>query len=273
MGPDNQTHLGQLKREPSLTPYRIFARKSKPAEARRNPRHTDPGKPAGCRTGKTTNFPPPRNPPSKPLPVACCSAKLYTARINSIPLTPSPPTHPSIQNAELTQTIRGLGIELVLQQPLGNPNLIWDGVTLSKTFSALESIHRHSLFNAAEQSYWTAVLRDGSRINETLLDSSSFDTMLHQAASHGAPLRVVRKIVVMGAWRTLRNARGQKPVDVARSLGHTHLVDALEPVCRRSVPEDLLRQIEANFHDGGLASWLRSTRSGYRSLAGVGQGC
>ncbi|RUP46133.1 hypothetical protein BC936DRAFT_147314 [Jimgerdemannia flammicorona] len=256
MGPDNQTHLGQLKREPSLTPYRIFARKSKPAEARRNPRHTDPGKPAGCRTGKTTNFRPPRNPPSKPLPVACCSAKLYTAR-----------------NAELTQTNRGLGIELVLQQPLGNPNLIWDGVTLSKTFSTLESIHRHSLFNAAEQSYWTAVLRDGSRINETLLDSSSFDTMLHQAASHGAPLRVVRKMVVMGAWRTLRNARGQKPVDVARSLGHTHLVDALEPVCRRSVPEDLLRQIEANFHDGWLASWLRSTRSGYRSLAGVGQGC
>ncbi|RUS26155.1 hypothetical protein BC938DRAFT_471164 [Jimgerdemannia flammicorona] len=182
-------------------------------------------------------------------PISDDLEEIPEALINGIPLTPSPPIHPSIQNAELTQTIRNLDIELVLQQPLGNPNLIWDGVTLSKTFSASESIHRYSLVKAAEQGDWAVVLRDGSRINETRLDDPSFDTLLHQAASQGAPLRVVRKMVEMGAWRTLRNARGQKPVDVARSLGHTHLVDALEPVCRRSVPEDLLRQIEANFHD------------------------
>jgi hypothetical protein len=59
---------------------------------------------------------------------------------------------------------------------------------------------------------------------------SSFYTPLHQAAWHGAPVDVVERLIELGAWRTLRTARGQRAVDIARQHGHEHLLEPLEPV-------------------------------------------
>ncbi len=53
----------------------------------------------------------------------------------------------------------------------------------------------------------------------------------------------------MGAWRTLRNARGERPVDVARRRGHEHLLAVLEPDYQRQVPAETLRRIQAHFHE------------------------
>lgn len=52
----------------------------------------------------------------------------------------------------------------------------------------------------------------------------------------------------LGAWRTLRNAAGQRAVDVALAVGHRALERQLTPVLERDVPPDLLRAIESRFH-------------------------
>jgi hypothetical protein len=52
----------------------------------------------------------------------------------------------------------------------------------------------------------------------------------------------------MGAWRTLRTANGERAVDVAKLKGHNHLLQALEPVYKRTVPNTDLHAIQVNFH-------------------------
>ena len=52
----------------------------------------------------------------------------------------------------------------------------------------------------------------------------------------------------MGAWRTLRNAKGDRAVDIARRRGHAHLVSIPEPVLRHRVPPGELKQIQKHFH-------------------------
>jgi hypothetical protein len=53
----------------------------------------------------------------------------------------------------------------------------------------------------------------------------------------------------MGAWRTLQNSRGERPVDVADRQGHRHLLDVLAPQCKHYVPPGVLLRIQAFFHD------------------------
>ena len=52
----------------------------------------------------------------------------------------------------------------------------------------------------------------------------------------------------MGAWRALRTAAGERPVDIAARLHHDHLVEALTPIYRREVPLDALKAVQTNFH-------------------------
>jgi hypothetical protein len=53
----------------------------------------------------------------------------------------------------------------------------------------------------------------------------------------------------MGAWRTLQNARGERPVDVAERKGHLHLREILEPVISHCVPIGVLLKVQSHFHD------------------------
>jgi hypothetical protein len=69
------------------------------------------------------------------------------------------------------------------------------------------------------------------------------------AAYGGAPLEVVVKLLRLGAWRTLQNARGERPVDVAERQGHQHLLGTLTPVLQRRVPIGVLLKIQSHFHD------------------------
>ena len=46
-------------------------------------------------------------------------------------------------------------------------------------------------------------------------------TVLHQAAHGGAPVAVVEQLLALGAWRTIRTACGERPVDVAGAGGDT----------------------------------------------------
>jgi hypothetical protein len=77
---------------------------------------------------------------------------------------------------------------------------------------------------------------------------------LHFAAELGAPADVVRELLSRGAWRTMRNARGERPVDLARKHGRSELVALLEPRYARHAPLPLLLEMEKHFHTA-IRAW------------------
>ena len=111
---------------------------------------------------------------------------------------------------------------------------------------------RHRLADAARAYDWARVLAilEGRRdcVNSCRPGGSARFTPLHQAAHGAAPKAVVRRLVAMGAWRTIRNARGERPVDVARRRGHCDLIPRLSPRCRRHVAPGALARLERHFH-------------------------
>ena len=131
--------------------------------------------------------------------------------------------------------------------------VIWDGVRRAKIFKDDERACRHQLANAVRNYRWNDVLKllaeRSDLINTTRPDGSSLYAPLHQAAHGGAPLKVVELMLELGAWRTLRNARGESAVDVAWKHKHFHLLPALRPRYKHHVPSDLVSQIQKNFHD------------------------
>lgn len=128
----------------------------------------------------------------------------------------------------------------------------WDGITLAWTVGGEAVQVRHALAYAARHANWPRVfeiLSEGQeQVNSSRLDGSSWYTPLHQAAWHGASVEVVLHLIRLGAWRTLRNARGERALDVAQRRGHQHLLHALDPEYRHHVPQGVLLGIQAHFH-------------------------
>jgi hypothetical protein len=52
----------------------------------------------------------------------------------------------------------------------------------------------------------------------------------------------------LGAWRTLRSAKGERSVDIASKEKYEHLIPLLEPVHKRHVPYRKLQKIQEQFH-------------------------
>lgn len=128
----------------------------------------------------------------------------------------------------------------------------WDGITRSSTVNPEYAAARHALADAAKSFDWAKVLellgKGGCHVNSWRLDGRSFYTPLHQAAYGNAPVDVVEKLIGMGAWRTLRDSKGERPVDIAEQKGHTHLIKCLEPIYKHKVPLSVLMKIQDNFH-------------------------
>jgi len=129
---------------------------------------------------------------------------------------------------------------------------IWDGITKSMTLDDRSVKTRHELSNLAKAYHWPKMLKllgeYPDLINTTRPDGQSLYTPLHQAAHGGASVEVVRQMIKMGAWRTIKNAKGEYPVDVAQKRKHHHLVSILKPEYKRSVSPQELRKIQNNFH-------------------------
>jgi hypothetical protein len=129
---------------------------------------------------------------------------------------------------------------------------VWDGITRPETLTQDEAALRGRLADAARSHDWPAVLalladRPGL-VNACRPGGKSLYAPLHQAASGGAQPGVIERLLELGAWRTLENARGERPVDVATRKGHGHLLDALQPRLRRRVPHGLLLRVQQHFH-------------------------
>lgn len=111
---------------------------------------------------------------------------------------------------------------------------------------------RCALADAAKAFDWPRVLDLLSRypdwVNSSRPEASSLFSPLHHAAYGGAPLPVVERLVDMGAWRTLLNARGERPIDVAERRSQLHLQSILAPRLRHLVPIGVLLMIQSHFH-------------------------
>lgn len=62
-------------------------------------------------------------------------------------------------------------------------------------------------------------------------------------------MEVVAELLRRGAWRTLQDAQGQRPIDIARAHSFRHLESLLAPVFLTDVPAGALARIQARFHE------------------------
>jgi hypothetical protein len=129
---------------------------------------------------------------------------------------------------------------------------VWDGLTRSATLGEDLVRVRQRLAGAAKSYDWPrmiAVLSEHQElVNTTRPGGSSLYAPLHQAAHGGAPPEVVHRLISLGAWRTLQNVRGERPVDIAERRGHLHLLAILAPDLKRRVPIGVLLKVQADFH-------------------------
>jgi hypothetical protein len=131
-------------------------------------------------------------------------------------------------------------------------DIVWDGITRVETLSEKAAAARSVLADAAKGSDWPQVFKVLAEfpefVNACRPGSNSFYSPLHQAAYNGAPVEVVQRLLEMGAWRTLQNAYGERPVDVAVRRNQTHLIQALDPQYWWQVPLGVLLKIQSHFH-------------------------
>jgi hypothetical protein len=128
----------------------------------------------------------------------------------------------------------------------------WEGNTRTESFSEDELPWRDRLAKAAKYANWGIVLDIVSRfpkfVNACRPGGIRFYAPLHQVAFNGAPIEVAEQLIKLGAWRTLRNAKGNRPVDVAKWKNRTELLSILEPALLRQVPPKVLEAIRNHFH-------------------------
>jgi len=133
------------------------------------------------------------------------------------------------------------------------PDIIWDGITRAEILHPEALQIRTALADAAKTYHWAEVLELLAKyhdlVNTTRPGGSSLYAPLHQAAHGGAPVEVVKELIGLGAFRTLLNARGERPIDVAERYGHRHLLQVLTPEYHHQVPTDVLQAIQSHFHE------------------------
>ncbi|MCU7820731.1 ankyrin repeat domain-containing protein [Kitasatospora sp. DSM 101779] len=131
-------------------------------------------------------------------------------------------------------------------------NSAWDGVTTRDVYGAEAVAERDALADAARDGSWSRVFElldeQPEWANATRIGGPSGFAPLHQAAWHGAPVVTATRLLVAGAWRTLRTSDGRRASDIAASRGHTHLLDVLRPVVRHPLPPALLAALEGHLH-------------------------
>lgn len=131
-------------------------------------------------------------------------------------------------------------------------DIVWPGITLAETLNESASVARTALADAAKSYTWPRMFEllaeHPELVNYARPGSASLYAPLHQIAHAGAPAAIAQRLIDLGAWRTLQNFRGERPVDLAARMGHAHLIEALSPVYLRFVPSIELLAIQEHFH-------------------------
>lgn len=134
----------------------------------------------------------------------------------------------------------------------GRPSFEWYGNPSLEDLSAESLAARGQVATAAKGGNWVELF-DALKSNPSLVNSSrpgghSWFTPLHQAAYHNAPEKIVRELIGLGAFRTLKSSSGERPVDIARRKGFDDCAELLEPAIRRPVDLHQLAAIQELFH-------------------------
>jgi hypothetical protein len=131
--------------------------------------------------------------------------------------------------------------------------LDWHGTVQRDKYNDSYVQARDALADAAKAYDWPSVFRlleeQPGFVNGWRVGGTSWYTPLHQAARGGAPVEIVERLIALGAWRTLKTAKGELPVDIARKHGHKHLLGALEPSPVRKVDARALERIQGHLHE------------------------
>lgn len=131
------------------------------------------------------------------------------------------------------------------------PAALWDGIISADVAS--DDSDRQDLANYARDYDWNKVLQlvvaRPELINTTRPGGHSLFAPLHQAAHGGADLEVIQQLIDLGGWRTLRNAEGERPFDIAKHKRHAHLLEILSPIHKRTVSDRILARIQTQFHE------------------------
>lgn len=111
----------------------------------------------------------------------------------------------------------------------------WHGVLVARGDFNPEFVRtRDRLADGAKRGDWDtvfAIIDSGDAgVNDWRIGGGSWFSPLHQAAWLGASTNVATALIERGAWTTLRDAEGRRPVDVARERRHEHLIDMLTPL-------------------------------------------
>jgi len=132
-------------------------------------------------------------------------------------------------------------------------DIVWDGIIKAGILKDNIATARSALADAAIETNWPRVFELISEhrdfVNSCRPGDESLCGPLHIAALNGANVEVVQRLIELGAWRTLQNANGKRPVDVAKRQGHQHLREVLEPVLKHNVPQGVLMKIQTQFHE------------------------
>lgn len=132
-------------------------------------------------------------------------------------------------------------------------NLLWDGNVGLGNLDEADASLRCGLADAAREYNWSTVIdtlhANPVLVNTTRPGGASLFAPLHQAAHGGAPTMIVEELLRLGAWRTLQNANGERPIDIAERRGHGHLLGIMQPLLKRHVPIGILLKIQHHFHE------------------------
>jgi hypothetical protein len=124
----------------------------------------------------------------------------------------------------------------------------WDGATLRSDYGADVVRVHDQLADDAKAGRWPDMLELLAErpwyVNSSRLGGHSWAAPLHQVAWHGADPFIAERLLVLGAWRTLRTSMGLRAVDIAERRGHKHLMEILRPVPVHPVPEQVLSGLE-----------------------------
>lgn len=128
----------------------------------------------------------------------------------------------------------------------------WLGANNPEAADPADLACSNALADAAREYQWSKVLEllaaEPNRVNAARIGGKSGFAPLHQAAHGGAPIEVVQALIEAGAYRTLRTTSGDRPVDLARQRGHTHLLELLEPRILLPVFPAKLQLVEEGVH-------------------------
>lgn len=131
--------------------------------------------------------------------------------------------------------------------------LQWDGITRSKTLTAVAVRERCLLLDKAKNGDWSGLLamltQNHALVNVTRPDGKALYAAIHHAAYGGAPEEVVQTLVRLGAFRGLRDAQGNRPADIARNRSHVELIPLLEPLHAHHIEPRVLFAIQRHFHE------------------------